>query len=193
MSNKTSTDPRVERTRTALVDAFLALSAKRRLTSISVKDVAARAKVNRATFYAHFPDKTALLNYTVRAHLRDQLREHVPAGSTLSPATIERLIVAVCNVLAMAGPQCRQLHGPVEGMIESTMKQELRAVMLELLESEGRTRTTAGDGVGRPMQATIATWAIYGAALDWRTTRDTRSSAAFAAAVAPTIRRVLDL
>jgi AcrR family transcriptional regulator len=193
MSNKSSIDPRVERTRTALVDAFRALSMKRRLTSISVKDVAARAKVNRATFYAHFPHKTALLNYTVRAHLRDQLRKHVPAGSTLMPATIERLIMAVCNTLALAGPQCRQLHGPVEGLMESTMKEEMRAVMLELLESEGGARTARGDGVGRPMRATIATWAIYGAALDWRTTRDTRSSATFAAAVAPTIARVLDL
>ena len=166
---------------------------KRRLTSISVKDVAARAKVNRATFYAHFPHKTALLNYTVRTHLRDQLRKHVPAGSTLTPATIERLIVAVCNALTLAGPQCRQLHGGVEALIESTMKEEVRAVMLELLESQGRTGTTLGDTIGRPMRATIATWAIYGAALDWRTTRDTRPSAAFAAAVAPTIVRVLDL
>jgi AcrR family transcriptional regulator len=193
MLKKTLLDPRVERTRTALVDAFRALSMKRRLTSISVKDVAARAKVNRATFYAHFPDKAALLNYTVRAHLREQLREHVPAGSTLTPATLERLIVAVCNALTLAGPQCRQLHGGVEALVESTMKEEVRAVMLELLESEGRTRTTPDDGLGRPMRATIATWAIYGAALDWRTTRDTRSSAAFAAAVAPTIARVLDM
>jgi AcrR family transcriptional regulator len=193
MSKRTSLDPRVERTRAALVEAFQALSMKRRLTSISVTDVAAKARVNRATFYAHFTDKTALLNYTVRARLRDQLRQQVPTGSTLTPPTIERLIVAVCNVLALVGPQCRQLHGSVEGLIESTMKAEMRAVMLELLESGGRAGATAGDGVGRPMRATIATWAIYGAALDWRTTRDTRSSEVFAAAVAPTIARVLDM
>jgi len=81
----------------------------------------------------------------------------------------------------------------VEGLIESTMKEEIRAVMLELLESDGTARPTASDGVGLPMRATIATWAIYGAALDWRTTRDTRSSEAFAAAVAPTIARMLDM
>lgn len=128
MSKKAVTDPRVERTRTALVDTFIALSIKRRLTSIFVKDVAAKTKVNRATFYAHFPDKTSLLNYMVRAHVREQLRKHLPAGSTLTIQTIKRLVVAVCNALTMVGPQCQKLHGAVEAA-----------------------------AVGRPMRATIAT------------------------------------
>jgi AcrR family transcriptional regulator len=196
MSKKPATlDPRVERTRTALVAAFTALSTKRRLTSISVKDVAAKAKVNRATFYAHFPDKSALLDYTVRGRFREQLGERVPADAALTLDTIERLVAAACNAMTMAGtPQCKHLHGEVEGMIESKLKEELRTVVLGLLQRTPRAGQEAGrDGVGLPMRATIATWAIYGAALDWRTTRDPRSGEAFAAAVGPTIARVLNI
>lgn len=196
MSKKPATlDPRVERTRTALVDAFTALSTKRRLTSISVKDVAARARVNRATFYAHFPDKSALLDYTVRGRFREQLRQRVPADATLTIATIEQLVAAACDAMTMAGtPQCKHLHGEVEGMIESKLKEELRAVVLELLQRAPRTSQGATrDDVGLPMRATIATWAIYGAALDWRTAKDARSSAAFASAVAPVVATVLGL
>src|SRR5690348_2096875 len=120
MSKSTTTDPRIERTRTALVDAFMALSTKRRLTSITVKDVAAKAKVNRATFYAHFPDKSALLDYVVRGRFRDQLRRRVPAGAGVTLGTIEQLVAAACDAMTMAGtPQCKHLHGEVEGLIES--------------------------------------------------------------------------
>jgi AcrR family transcriptional regulator len=191
MSKTTTVDPRVERTRTALVDAFMALSMKRRLTSISVKDVTVRAKVNRATFYAHFPDKSALLDYVVRERFREQLRQRVPPDAALTIATIEQLVAAACEALTMAGtPQCKHLHGEVEGLLESKLKEELRSVVLDVLE---RRQKQPRDGLTSAMRATIVTWAIYGAALDWRTTRDARSTDAFAAAVAPTIARVVDL
>jgi AcrR family transcriptional regulator len=193
MSKKVTTaDPRVERTRAALVDAFMALSMKRRLTSISITDVAAKAKVNRATFYAHFPDKSALLDYTVRGRFRDHLRERIPAAAGLTVATLEQLIAAACDAMMMPGtPQCKHLHGEVEGLIESKLKEELRAIVVGLLERTASPATATRDDVGLPMRATIATWAIYGAALDWQTAKDPRSSATFAAAVAPTIMRVL--
>lgn len=55
-------DPRVKRTRQALLQAFVALlEEKQNFHSISVQDIAERATVNRATFYDHFEDKYALL------------------------------------------------------------------------------------------------------------------------------------
>ncbi len=51
-------DPRVKRTRQLLLQAFMALlEEKQHIYSISVQDIAERATVNRATFYAHFEDK----------------------------------------------------------------------------------------------------------------------------------------
>ena len=52
-----SSDPRVQRTRQLLLEAFMALvQEKRNIHSISIQVIARRATVNRATFYAHFED-----------------------------------------------------------------------------------------------------------------------------------------
>ncbi len=55
-------DPRVIKTRRLLLDAFIVLVRKKDFTSISVKDITDYARVNRATFYAHFQDKYDILN-----------------------------------------------------------------------------------------------------------------------------------
>lgn len=56
-----ASDPRVQRTRQLLLDAFMSLvQEKRNIHSISIQEIAMRATVNRATFYAHFEDKYAL-------------------------------------------------------------------------------------------------------------------------------------
>ena len=43
-----------------------------------MQDIAARAEVNRATFYAHFEDKNALMDYTAREMFREQLDAALP-------------------------------------------------------------------------------------------------------------------
>src|SRR6201999_4494163 len=59
-------DPRVTRTQKLIRDAFKSLLKEKSFESISVQDIAERATVNRATFYAHFTDKLALLVAIVR-------------------------------------------------------------------------------------------------------------------------------
>jgi hypothetical protein len=61
-SSMNEADPRVKRTRKLLRDAFVALLAERRFHRISVQDIAERATVNRASFYAPFVDKCELLD-----------------------------------------------------------------------------------------------------------------------------------
>lgn len=58
-------DPRVIRTRNLIQDAFRSLAKEKKIEAITIKDIAERATVNRATFYAHFEDKNALLEYMV--------------------------------------------------------------------------------------------------------------------------------
>jgi len=66
-------DPRVTRTRALLRDAMLALLPEKGFERISVSDIAERATVNRATFYAHFTDKFALLEELIRGAFRERL------------------------------------------------------------------------------------------------------------------------
>jgi AcrR family transcriptional regulator len=57
-----SEDLRVRRTRKLLQDALIELTIERGFSAVTVRDIAERAMVNRATFYRHYQDKYDLLN-----------------------------------------------------------------------------------------------------------------------------------
>ncbi|PPL19930.1 MULTISPECIES: TetR/AcrR family transcriptional regulator [Microterricola] len=54
-------DIRVERTRTSLQQALLALAQERPLDDITIASIVERAGVNRSSFYQHYSDKDTLL------------------------------------------------------------------------------------------------------------------------------------
>jgi len=56
-----ATDPRIERTREALGDALIELIEEAGFEAVSVRSIAERARVNRATFYQHYRSKDDLL------------------------------------------------------------------------------------------------------------------------------------
>ena len=68
-------DPRVRRTRELIVRAFDELVAEKGHTGLTVQEIAGRATINRATFYAHFADQYELFDYASTRSLR------VPEGS----------------------------------------------------------------------------------------------------------------
>ncbi len=57
----TSTDPRAERVRAALIQAGFDLLTECRIADISVPDIVARAGVSRPVFYRHFADRDDLV------------------------------------------------------------------------------------------------------------------------------------
>src|SRR5260221_2508879 len=59
-------DPRVRRTRELLQGALRKLLDQKRFDDITVQDITEAATLNRATFYAHYPDKFALLGELIR-------------------------------------------------------------------------------------------------------------------------------
>ena len=61
-------DPRIRRTRQMLQDALKRLLEEKQFDKISVQDITVLATLNRATFYAHYPDKFALLEEWKKAH-----------------------------------------------------------------------------------------------------------------------------
>ena len=58
---KETVNRRVQFTKTALRDAMIELICEKPLASITVKDVCARADINRSTFYLHYKDVDSLL------------------------------------------------------------------------------------------------------------------------------------
>ena len=61
MLNENTTDLRIVRTLESINDAFIELMRKKRFEVITVKDITAKAKINRGTFYAHYTDKFDLM------------------------------------------------------------------------------------------------------------------------------------
>jgi AcrR family transcriptional regulator len=56
MLPKERIDPRVQRTKQLLVDAFIDLARQTDPHSLSIQQITEKATINRATFYAHFND-----------------------------------------------------------------------------------------------------------------------------------------
>src|ERR1700732_4536349 len=59
-------DPRIRRTRQLLQDALRKMLEQKGFDDITVQDITEAATLNRATFYAHYPDKFALLEELIR-------------------------------------------------------------------------------------------------------------------------------
>ena len=74
-------DPRVKRTRKLLQQAFMELFQEKGFSTISIQDITDRATVNRATFYAHFPDKYALLDSIMRDQFQNVVASQLLTGS----------------------------------------------------------------------------------------------------------------
>ena len=49
-------DLRIEKTRRSIINAFLELRSKKPLEKITVKELSAKAEINKATFYLHYHD-----------------------------------------------------------------------------------------------------------------------------------------
>lgn len=59
-------DIRVTRTRQSIVNAYVDLATTNRPDTITIQQIANKAMINRATFYAHFKDKQDLDDYIFR-------------------------------------------------------------------------------------------------------------------------------
>jgi AcrR family transcriptional regulator len=72
-------DPRTVQTLRQIDDAFLAMMQRRTYSGIRVSDIAKKAGVGRATFYAHYPSKHELLRSQLRRVVVPMLREQPDA------------------------------------------------------------------------------------------------------------------
>ena len=150
-------DPRVKRTRGLILRAFEDLLAEKNFESISVQDVTEKAQINRATFYAHFPDKFALLDHSISQMFRQEIEKRTLNACHYTPDNLRNLILAVCEFLSRIHSDCAQPHQQFESLVEGNVKN----ILFELL-SHWLKQTN--DKISTEIPATVATWAIYGLA-----------------------------
>jgi AcrR family transcriptional regulator len=179
-------DPRVTRTRNLLEQAFTEVVAEKGFQSVSVKDITDKAGVNRATFYAHFPDKYALLDYSIRMQFRQELEKRTLNVCTFTMENLRALIITVCEFISAASSHCN----PPSSQFESLMETQIKAQIQELVQNWIEKLET---NVQPNIAATAASWAIYGLALEWSRDKKHLPIEAFTEQVLPLISANLQL
>ncbi len=160
-------DPRVKRTRQLLQDALDDLLSEKSFNQITVQDITERAGLNRATFYAHFEDKYALLNHSVREGFQAILDKNLPESPTFTPENLRRLILSVCEYLGGFAGHCAPISVPSTEQLMMVLQVQvyLDEVLLQWLNQAAKnTQKTASLP---NVVARMISWTVFGAVSQW--------------------------
>ncbi len=173
-------DPRVKRTRELIVRAFGELVAEKGHRGLTVQEIAERATVNRATFYDHFRDQYELLDYFISEAFRGELWRRLPATPGLDEETLRVLVLAACDFLSKLETGCRTRSDQqfIRPMVEAQVQSELYELLLGWIEASPQKAN--GLRATPENTASVVSWAIFGAGLDWSRNGGARSAEGFA-------------
>lgn len=184
-------DPRTKRTRQLLLDAFRQLLEEKTFEDITVHDITERATVNRATFYAHFQDKYVLAEKSLQEWVQRALRKNLPPGAAFTPENLQLLIQTLCEFLVDLRSHCAPSNrNQFDSAVEQQTKLQVYEILLGWLKQDRSWHSVPQTQI--ELQATMTSWAIYGAALRWSTGERKESAAQFAKQALPMIAPGLD-
>lgn len=148
-------DPRAQRTRQLIIEAFNSLLQTRDFEKISIKDLTEMATINRATFYAHFVDKYALLEAVLVETIQQTFARHLKEEDSLNAESIEQLFLAIVHLHDDMYAGCRRGYNTFTSMIEEKTKDEIVLQLQQLAPT-------------LPIEsATMLSWALYGSYVQW--------------------------
>jgi AcrR family transcriptional regulator len=183
-------DPRVRRTRQSILLAFADLVDRKGFQATSVQDITEQAGINRATFYAHFPDKFALLQRSIEQEFRQEVEKRMLNACQFSNHNLLELIVAVCEFVANTHERCPVSEENFQSLVGTEVRAQVYRLLNKWLE---KTPTLANSSVSREQAATAASWAIYGLATEWCRAKRQPPVEQYAAQVLPLVAANLGL
>jgi AcrR family transcriptional regulator len=190
LPNHEKIDPRVRRTRQSIEQAFVELVRERGFQAISVQDIAGRAGINRATFYAHFPDKFDLLNQFTRDSFQKEVDQRMFNACHFSMDNLRELIVVVCEFVGETHDHCAVSEQQFQSMVANQVRTQITGLLDHWLE----TAALIEDARIPPGLAAIAaSWAIYGLATEWSRAKRTPPVEQYADLVLPLVATNLGL
>ena len=152
MAGRHVTDARVRRTRHRLRDAIVSLIHEKSYPAIAVKEILVRADVGRSAFYAHFPNKDALLASGIEQMLHATGPRPVP--KTLEP--FGKVLSFSFPVFDYIGG-CRHAADAKMGRKGRTiLHQHLRRVLRNQIRDDVRQALEAGNGLTSSIPADLA-------------------------------------
>lgn len=157
-------DPRVKRTRQMIEEAFDSLILEKGFTGVSVQDLTERAGINRATFYAHFPDKYALLDHNIEVAFRKEVDSHMLNACQFTMQHLRTLIIVVCKFVDSSHNHCVMSEQQYKSLVEAQVRSQIFGLISHWVE----TLPSLIDKPDARAHATIAaSWALYGLAEEW--------------------------
>jgi len=151
-------DPRQKRTRRLIFDSFLELMKEKQFDAITVQDITERATINRATFYDHFNDKYALMEFAFRVGFHQTLMRNRLDDAPCTDQNLALLISATCEFLLEFRGRCSPSNSDLDSRCEIQITNQLQEILLVWLAEQP----------AREMRASVTSWAIYGAAVHWK-------------------------
>lgn len=185
-TDKERIDPRIIRTRALLGQALTDVLKEKNFQSISVQDITEKAGVNRTTFYLHFQDKFALLEFNIHNLFREELEKRTLDICQYNPENLNALIIAVAEFIQFASSHCesRPNDPQFENLVEMVVKNRVREILQTWVKSTQPDSDSDRIGVA-------ASWALYGLALDWFHTHKRPPVTTFTDKIAPLIKNIL--
>lgn len=153
-------DPRVRRTQTYILDAFMAILSEKSFKSITVKEITQRAGINRATFYAHYQDKFDLLNAALQAIFESELEQNALNVCHYSRANLKALLRTVCQFIRDTIMDCKTVDSQFELIVEKQVRRQIQDLIAMWLENSSGVRD-------KQSAAVAASWTIYGLGEQW--------------------------
>lgn len=160
-------DPRVLRTRQLIKEAFRDLLQSKGFDSLTINDIAQRATINRATFYAHYEDKYTLLEEVTEQAFREMIPEQVANARAFTDEICGQLILLTYRYIVDFYRTCRMDSKStiVDDKVKKMLQQTIESILLKGDNSYQEDRYPA------EIASAITSSAIYGAAHYWLTVR----------------------
>ena len=179
-------DPRIRRTRGLLQDALKRLLETKEFDKITIQDIAEAATLNRATFYAHYPDKFALLEELIRVNFLQLLECRKIRFDGSCATAFHPIVLAVCDYLAELQKSRASKQRQFEAFVEGTVIDQIRIILMDGYKKHPT------EGTNNPeLIAATASWAIYGAAKQWVNTPERVPAEEFVATAVNLVRPIL--
>lgn len=156
-------DPRIKRTRGLLEDALVDLLQHKHFDEISVQDLTEAATLNRGTFYAHYPDKYALLECVTARRFFQLLEKRSVIFDGTCGTALQKIFLGVCDYLVAASSDCLGQGRPIDPHMEMAIVAVVKKMSLDGLQ---RQQPWPGS-LPQEMVAAIISSALYGAAKQW--------------------------
>jgi len=172
-------DPRIRRTRRLLQDALKRLLEEKEFDKITIQDITEAATLNRATFYAHYPDKFALFEELIRVSFLQLLDCRKVRFDGSCSTAFHPIILAVCDYLAELERSHSSKQRQFEAFVEGTVIDQIRVILMD-----GFGKHPVERNIPSEMVAAATSWAIYGAAKQWVNTPGHVPAEEFVAVVA---------